>query len=145
MFYHSIKKTPYIFSKMMFTALLTVCLTKASAQNTDRLRLIDSLFDYICEMKIEHPEIVFKQAMLETGWLKSPYLVNKNNFFGFRGQQYLTFKSWKESVDYYKKWQQKRYTNSNEDYYKFLIRIKYATSNTYIQNLKKINSKKSCR
>lgn len=105
--------------------------------------LLDSIFDYICASKIKHPEIVIKQVIVETGWLKSKHLMPKNNLFGFKHKKYLTFKTWKESVAYYKKWQDKRYTDPNEDYYKFLVRIKYAVSD-YPPQLKKINYSKSC-
>lgn len=105
--------------------------------------LLDSISNFICEQKILHPEIVIKQVILETGWLKSPFLMSKNNLFGFRRKKYLSFSSWKESVEYYKKWQEKYYKNTDQDYFKFLIRIKYATKK-YPEHLKKINYNKTC-
>lgn len=105
---------------------------------------VDSVFSYICKVGIQHPEIVIKQAILESGWFKAPFLMDRNNLFGFRYKSYLRFNSWKESVEYYKKWQDKRYKNKNEDYYSFLIRIKYATSTQYLTNLKKIRYSNSC-
>ena len=43
----------------------------------------------------------------------------------------MSFDSWQKSVEYYKNWQSKHYTNPDEDYYVFLKRIKYATSENY--------------
>ncbi len=128
---------------------LTICLVlflfsfKLHAQRAANLVLLDSVFDYICEKKIQHSNIVMRQIILETGWLKSKFLMSKNNIFGFRHKKYLSFNSWKDCVDYYKRWQDKYYKDPNEDYYKFLLRKKYAVSN-YANNLKKINFKKSC-
>jgi uncharacterized FlgJ-related protein len=45
---------------------------------------VDTVFKYICEKGIAHPEIVIKQAVLETGWFKSPFLMKRNNIFAFR-------------------------------------------------------------
>lgn len=104
---------------------------------------VDSVFNYICEKGIKHPEIVIKQAILETGWFKAPFLMSRNNIFGFRSKQYLHFNNWKECVEYYKKWQDKRYTDPKEDYYKFLVRIKYATDQ-YPTHLKKISYTNKC-
>ncbi|MFN5642532.1 MAG: glucosaminidase domain-containing protein [Sphingobacteriales bacterium] len=105
----------------------------------------DIVFAYICKVGIKHPEIVIRQALLETGNFKSPYLMNKNNLFGFKHNTYLSFNSWKESVEYYKKWQDKRYKNDKEDYYTFLVRIKYARSTAYISKLKKFTYTNSCK
>ncbi|MFZ9299954.1 MAG: glucosaminidase domain-containing protein [Chitinophagaceae bacterium] len=105
----------------------------------------DTVFAYICKVGIKHPEIVIRQALLETGNFKSPYLMNKNNLFGFKHNTYLSFNSWKESVEYYKKWQDKRYKNDKEDYYTFLVRIKYARSTAYISKLKKFTYTNSCK
>ena len=105
---------------------------------------IDSIFNYICQKGIIHPEIVIKQAVLETGWFKSPFLMSRNNIFAFRHKKYLHFKSWKDCVDYYKTWQEKRYKDTTEDYYKFLVRIKYATPQ-YPAHLKKIKLEMICQ
>jgi hypothetical protein len=70
--------------------------------------------------------------------------MNKNNLFGFKKNRYLSFDSWQESVLYYKKWQAKYYKDPDEDYYNFLVRIKYAT-NKYPMHLKKIKFNKTCQ
>ena len=105
--------------------------------------LLDSIYNLICEINILHPEIVIRQVINETGWLTSPFLMTKNNLFGFKNKRYLSFKNWQESVYYYKRWQDKYYKNTNEDYYKFLVRIKYATK-AYPYHLKKIKFNKTC-
>jgi hypothetical protein len=144
------------FKSMSFLVLATVLTTLVIAQTPKKTHnarvhangkketlLLDSIFNFICEQKILHPEIVIKQVIIETGWLTSPYLMSKNNLFGFRKKKYLSFYSWQESVEYYKKWQDKYYKNTDEDYFKFLIRIKYATNN-YPEHLKKIKFNKTC-
>ena len=50
----------------------------------------------------------------------------------------MRFETWQKSVDYYNNWQKKRYKNKSEDYYAFLIRIKYARTNEYVKRLKSI-------
>jgi uncharacterized FlgJ-related protein len=100
------------------------------------------VYQYIKCSGILHPEIVIKQAIWETGWFKSKHVLEKNNIFGFRySKKYMSFESWKSCVDYYKNWQLRKYTNLEEDYYAFLIRIKYATSTKYINSLKSIQVK----
>lgn len=113
------------------------------SQGTKKEALMDSIFSYVCEKGILHSDIVLKQVVLETGNLKSVYLMSKNNIFAFRKVNYMTFKSWRDCVDYYKKWQLKNYTNLQEDYYHFLVRIKYATAQ-YPIHLRKIKYYKTC-
>lgn len=105
---------------------------------------VDSVFNYICKSGIKHPEIVIKQAVLETGWFKSPFLMSRNNIFAFRTKKYLRFDNWKACVDYYKNWQDRKYKDTTENYYDFLVRIKYATPE-YPKHLKKIKLNKSCQ
>jgi hypothetical protein len=50
----------------------------------------------------------------------------------------MSFENWQSCINYYKSWQERKYTNKDEDYYKFLIRIKYATSAKYISCLKSL-------
>jgi len=105
--------------------------------------LMDSVLKYICLSKIVHKDIVMKQVIWETGWLKGEFLMSRNNLFGFRYKEYLRFSNWKESVDYYESWQAKYYTNPEEDYYQFLIRMRYSNSR-YPGHLKSIKYSKTC-
>lgn len=116
-------------------------LTKAQEQQ--RLALLDSIHAYICGSEIVHKEIVFRQVLWETNFLKNDFLMSRNNLFGFRAKKYLVFGNWQESIDYYLKWQKKRYTNPDEDYYKFLVRVKYA-SHRYPAHLKSVKLEKTC-
>jgi flagellum-specific peptidoglycan hydrolase FlgJ len=117
--------------------LLVQCL---SAQKNEALKKqIEEVYAYIKCCEIQHPEIVLRQAIWETGWFKSEYCLKRHNLFGFRHTKtYMTFSTWQESVEYYKKWQERRYKDPNEDYYKFLVRIKYATSKEYVSKLKSL-------
>jgi hypothetical protein len=103
----------------------------------------DEVFQYLCEKGIAHPEIVIRQAILETGWFKAPFLMSRNNIFGFRTRQYMSFPSWQACADYYKQWQDKRYKDPSEDYYKFLVRVRYAVS-SYPTHLKKVKYDNTC-
>jgi hypothetical protein len=106
--------------------------------------LLDTIREYICEKQIKHPDIVMKQVILETGWLQSKYLMSRNNILAFRyTKEYMRFKSWRACVDYYKSWQDRKYKNPKEDYYKFLVRINYAVK-SYPDHLKKIRYNKTC-
>lgn len=103
------------------------------------MTLLDSMYTYIVQQQIAHPDIVMRQLILETGWLKDKKILKKNNVFGFRNKKgYITFESWKQCIEYYKSWQQARYANPAEDYYLFLKRVKYATGENYNRYLKKI-------
>lgn len=129
----------FFFCKILFLLILPFFVPdRVSGQ------FIDSVKNYIELLEIKHPEIVLRQAVLETGWFKSRFLMSKNNLFGFTiKKRYSRFSNWKSSVEYYKKWQDEHYTNPRENYYHFLARIKYARSPNYIATLKKIHFKKS--
>lgn len=89
---------------------------------------------------LSHTEIVYAQAVLETGNFKSNICINRNNLFGLynskRGE-YYRFDHWTESVEAYRDWIQNRY-KPPEDYYSFLRRINYASDSLYIGKLKQI-------
>lgn len=155
-----IKKSSSLFYSLPIIALLYCCSPFLHAQSkaphakkkaSHSLYYKNSLLDvnevmaYIISVGIKHPDIVIRQAVYESASFRYRPLMVKNNIFGFRQHRsYLRYKSWKSCVDYYKNWQDKRYTNDNEDYYNFLIRIKYATSKVYIAHLKavKLNLKR---
>ena len=104
------------------------------------------VFEMIKAHNIKHPEIVYHQALLESGNF-NPNLnsswVHYNNPFGFRlssqitstnSKGYITFDNLEHAVEYYKSYQDKYYTGG--DYYQFLINMGYAQSPNYITNLK---------
>lgn len=94
---------------------------------------------------VQHSDIVYAQAVLETGHFKSVGCLRHNNLFGLynsKAKRYCRFNHWTESVIAYKEWIQRRY-KPPEDYYKFLSRIHYAEDPTYISKLKQIVKKEN--
>lgn len=90
--------------------------------------------------EVQYPDIVFRQACLESGFFKSPIWQENANPFGFKYKnRYLQFDNWQESIYYYRMWQDKWYINESEDYYKFLVRVGYASDDLYIKKLMSIN------
>lgn len=84
------------------------------------------------------PEIVTRQAILETGHFKSYSCRVRHNLFGLTKPKggYFEFSNWKESVTAYKTKVQYKYKGG--DYYMFLDRIGYASAENYIKTLKRI-------
>ena len=114
----------------------TITLVPVFMDRTAKEGLIDALEYY----DIHHPNIVYAQAVLETGHFKSEGCLKHNNLFGLynsKAKRYCRFNHWTESVIAYKEWIQRRY-KPPEDYYEFLKRIHYARDPEYIKKLKKI-------
>lgn len=89
---------------------------------------------------VKHPQIVYAQAVLETGYFKSDLCLNGNNLFGLydsKNHRYYTFERWCDSIVAYLNYVQYRYKPPN-DYYEFLLEIGYAGDAQYIQKLKRI-------
>lgn len=100
----------------------------------------EGLLEALIYYDIKHPEIVYAQAVLETGNFKSKHCIIDNNLFGLynsKNKRYHKFNHWTESILAYKKWVQNKH-KASEDYYSFLRRIKYASDPNYIPKLKKI-------
>lgn len=107
----------------------------------------DGLMEALEYYEVKHPQIVYAQAVLETGHFKSDLCLNGNNLFGLynsRKNQYYKFDHWVESVVAYLDYVQDRYKPPN-DYYKFLQRIGYAEDPNYINKLKGIVSRNDKR
>lgn len=93
---------------------------------------------------LENKDIVYAQAVLETGHFKSKVCLKYNNLFGLynsKEKRYYKFKHWAESVVAYKEWIQKKY-QPPDNYYTFLENINYASDKGYISTLKSIVNKK---
>ena len=89
---------------------------------------------------LKYKDIVYAQAILETGNFKSKVCKENNNLFGLynsKKKRYCKFKHWAESVVAYKEWIQKKYQPPN-NYYTFLENINYAEEKEYTRLLKEI-------
>jgi len=96
-----------------------------------------NLVRYMEILEIEYPNIVLAQARLESGNFTSNRFKKYNALFGFQtsNTNVLKYKSWKESVINYKNWQMRR-LKDGENYYDFLIRVKYSEDPNYVNKLK---------
>ena len=95
------------------------------------------LYEALIYYDIKNPDIVYAQAVLETGNFKSKGCVVKNNLFGLmKGKKLRSFNHWIESVIFYRDHIQNRYKGG--DYYQFLTRIHYASAHNYTAMLRKI-------
>lgn len=104
------------------------------SSNDPSIHLMDAL-DYY---EIQHKDIVYAQALLETGYFKSDVLKKYNNLFGLynsKTKDYYMFNHWSESVRAYLRYIQYRYTYPN-NYYHFLDSIGYAEDPKYVNKVK---------
>lgn len=126
----------------LFIALVFGAFFTGYAQTPEAVRT------YCEEIGIKHPDIVTKQATLETGGFTcTECSLDHNNIFGFRyKKKYLIFDTWKQSCDYYLKWQSKYYKEQS-NYYDFLNCIwvhsngdcaRYATDPEYTNKLNEL-------
>jgi len=105
---------------------------------------------------IQHPLIVFKQAIYESGHLKSNLAVIGNNLFAMKKANgrpcyalkdtyhgYAVFYHWIYSICDYKLWQNCQVIKG--DYYSYLLKRNYAVDENYIKRLKSIKITKNIR
>jgi hypothetical protein len=129
--------------KLLFTGFFAILFFPVFSQKIDKAK-IQALYDQIKAEGIRHPEFVVAQSMQETGNLNCKQCcLRYHNLFGFyvKGNKCKKFDSREECIEYYKKWQDKRYEKwrkkyPKEDYYHFLKYVKYATGDKYTGELK---------
>ena len=100
----------------------------------------DGLEEALSYYNLEHKDVVYAQAVLETGHFTSKVCLEYNNLFGLydsKNKDYYKFNHWSESVVAYKEWIQKKYQPPN-NYYTFLREINYAEEKNYTRILKEI-------
>lgn len=129
--------------KLLLFLLLCVFFQQGSSQKIDKAKM-QVMYDAIKAEGIRHPDFVMAQCMQETGNLTCKQCcLRYHNLFGFyvKGNKCKKFDSEEECIEYYKKWQDKRYEKwqkkyPKEDYYHFLKYVKYATGDKYNNELK---------
>jgi uncharacterized FlgJ-related protein len=142
---------------ILFASLLV--LTSFTTINKTESVLIthELLYEQITEKNIKFPEIVFAQAVLESGHFKAPIFTIKNNLFGMKvpkkrettainkGKKgYAKYHSWNSSVDDYLLWQEFTLKNKNQltkNQYLSLLGKIYAKDKNYVSSLKRVMSK----
>ena len=115
--------------------------TKAVRAETKTLPAltIPNLYQEIIRNGIRHPKIVLAQAILETGWFRSPLCRNRHNLFGLTNPKtgkYYEFNHWTESVRAYYTKVQYKYKGGN--YLLWLHKIGYAEDSGYIHAVNRI-------
>jgi len=98
---------------------------------TARSQTVDSVYSYLVEIGVKHPEIVLRQSIQETGWYKCKNCsLSRNNIFGFwYKKKYIEYLDWKDCCRYYLRWQNRHYKGG--DYYVFLKERGYASDPNY--------------
>ncbi len=107
----------------------------------------DSVYNYILELNIQHPEVVLRQARIESGNFKSRVFLENNNMFGMKipnkrpnmvsgsNMGYAVYNNWQESVIDYALYQVYSGKNlSKEDYIK-MLNNNYAEDTEYLNKL----------
>lgn len=92
---------------------------------------------------IQYPQIVYAQALLETGHFTSSVCKKYNNLFGLYNSKikdYYSFEHWSDSVKAYRDFVQYKY-KGNTDYYTFLVNLPYAMDPNYINKIKQLEHK----
>lgn len=142
--------------KILFVSLVVLCSFTTKNNPEPVLLTHELLYEVINEKNIKHPEVVFAQAVIESGHFKSPLFINKNNLFGMKvpkkrettavnkgNKGYAKYHSWDSSVDDYLLWQQFTLKNKSEltktQYLSLLGKI-YAKDKKYISSLKRVMS-----
>jgi uncharacterized FlgJ-related protein len=107
--------------------------------------------DYLIQLNIKFPDVVYAQARLETNGFKSKIFRENNNLFGMKqstkrsstnkGEQHghAYYDTWRESVLDFALWQCRYLStiNTREEYYRYL-KANYAEDPNYIDKLKNL-------
>ena len=104
-----------------------------------QLELNRENFYHACAVyNVQHPEIVYAQAQLESGHFTSQVYRDRQNCLGLfdsRSQQYYSFAHWSDCIKAYKNSVQYKYDGVG-DYYAFLTNLPYAEDSQYIRKVR---------
>lgn len=100
------------------------------------------LYLALVHYEVKYPKAVLAQAKLESGNYTSNHCVYGNNFLGLynsKKRKYFKFDHWTDCIEGYKSMIEYK-LRDGENYYDFLIRIRYATDPTYVDKVKQIEN-----
>ena len=127
-------------------------------QSMDSLEVVafkDSVLNFIYDMRLEHPYIVYAQCIVETGNFTSTIMKENNNLFGMKlperratlalgvkkGHAY--YRNWKESIIDYSLYQMAYMRGLTEEEYFERLSKSYAMDEYYIKKLRQLKQKLS--
>lgn len=108
----------------------------------------DSVYNYIKSLNIKHPDVVFKQARIESGNFTSDIFKENNNMFGMKipykrantiigeNRGYAVYNNWKECILDYALYQTYSGKNMTREEYINLLGDSYAEDLEYKQKIK---------
>jgi len=114
----------------------------------DTLSFEDSLLNKIFEIRLEHPYIVFAQAIEESGRFNSLIFRENNNLFGMKmperrpttaigiNRKHAVYRNWQECLYDYALFQSAYMRNLTEEEYLAKLGRSYAESEGYEQRIK---------
>ena len=118
-------------------------------QEADSLSFKDELLTLIFKLRLEHPDIVFAQAKLESGNFNSQIFRENNNLFGMKmpwnrptvaigvKRGHVVFSDWQHSVYDYALYQSSYMRKLTREAY--LERLKsYASDPSYVEKIKNL-------
>ena len=120
------------------------------SDSTSKSELMESVYDRIFQLRLEHPDIVMAQCILESGEFTSDIFINGNNCLGMKvpGQRptfaigvyrnHAKFKSWHDCIADYALWQSAYGRGLSDDAYLALLDRIYAEDGSYAGKLKSI-------
>lgn len=118
--------------------------------NLDSAEFADQLLTYIFDLRLEHPYIVFAQAIEESGHFKSEIFQENNNLFGMKmpwnrattaigiNRGHAVYTSWRQSVIDYAFFQMSYMRGLTREEYLSKLSKSYAENKKYVANLKRI-------
>jgi len=110
----------------------------------------DSLLEYIYEMRIEHPYVVYAQALKESARFTSNIYKENHNLFGMKvperrstvvigvNRGHAVYLDWKMSVIDYALFQEAYMSGLSEDEYLVRLGRIYASDTNYEKDLRKL-------
>ena len=119
-----------------------------SVQISDTLKFKDSILNFIFELRLEHPYIVYSQAIIESGNFTSNIWKENNNMFGMKmperrptlaisiNKGHSVYKSWKECIIDYALFQSSYLRGLSEDEYFTKIGNSYAEDDSYERKIR---------
>jgi flagellum-specific peptidoglycan hydrolase FlgJ len=119
------------------------------------MTFLDSLRHEIKKLKLKHPNIVFSQAILESGNFKSNIYTSNKNLFGMRksgnrcttaigtNNGFAVYKNWRDSLLDYALFQSKNCYNMPKDRYLDFLNTRYSNDCNYNKKLALIEKRYS--